>query len=66
MMPQPGEAYLVAPRDAYYWRCKRSSTLPNGGVITDLSVDPGAFCSRYSAGRAVVSVNNPPNWECTT
>ena len=32
---RPAEAYLVAPRDAYSWRCKRTSTSPNGGTVTD-------------------------------
>ncbi len=54
----PAQAYQVAPRDAYSWRCHRTSTSPNGGVITDLSADPNAVCP------ARVSTNNPPNWEC--
>jgi hypothetical protein len=54
----PAQAYQVAPRDAYSWRCQRTSTSPNGGVITDLSADPNAVCP------ARVSTNNPPNWEC--
>lgn len=38
-----GQAYLVAPSDAYSWRCKQVST--SGGVITDLPVNPNAYCS---------------------
>lgn len=62
----PAEAYLVAPRDAYSWRCKRASTSPKGGIVTDLAVDPNAYCSRFNAGHAVISATNPPNWECTS
>lgn len=55
----PAQAYQVAPLDAYSWRCKRTSTSPNGGIITDLSADPNAVCP------ARVSASSPPNWECT-
>ncbi|WP_133066957.1 hypothetical protein [Mycolicibacterium sphagni] len=61
----PGQAYLVAPRDAFSWRCKRVSVSPDGGIIADLSVDPDAWCSRLNAGRAVISLTSPPNWQCT-
>lgn len=56
---RPATAYQVAPRDAYSWRCQRTSTSPNGGIITDLSADPNAVCP------ARVSPSNPPQWECT-
>lgn len=59
----PAEAYLVAPRDAYSWRCKRISISPKGGIVTDLAVDPNGFCTRHNLGHAVVSAV-PPNWEC--
>lgn len=55
----PAQAYQVAPGDAYSWRCKRASTSPNGGVITDLTADPNAVCP------ARVSASNPTSWECT-
>lgn len=55
----PAQAYQVAPLDAYSWRCKRTSTSPNGGIITDLSADPNAVCP------ARVSASSPSNWECT-
>ena len=61
----PGEAYLVAPRDALSWRCKRVSVSPDGGIIADLSVDPNAWCARLNAGHAVISLTRPPNWQCT-
>ena len=61
----PGQAYLVAPRDAFSWRCKRVSVSPDGGLIADLSVDPNAWCTRLNAGRAVISLTSPPNWQCT-
>ena len=60
----PAEAYLVAPRDAYSWRCKRISISPKGGIVTDLAIDPNGFCARHNLGHAVVSVLLPPNWEC--
>jgi hypothetical protein len=61
----PAEAYLVAPRDAFSWRCKRVSISPKGGIVGDLAVDPNAYCSRLNAGPAVISITHPPNWECT-
>jgi hypothetical protein len=61
----PAEAYLVAPRDAFSWRCKRISISPKGGIVADLAVDPNAYCSRLNAGSAVISFTRPPNWECT-
>jgi hypothetical protein len=59
----PAEAYLVAPRDAYSWRCRRISISPRGGIVTDLAVDPDAYCTRLGIGHAVISAI-PPNWEC--
>ncbi len=61
----PAEAYLVAPRDAYSWRCRRISISPRGGIVADLGVDPDAYCTRLGIGHAVISVI-PPNWECTS
>ena len=46
----PAEAYLVAPRDAFSWRCKRVSISPKGGIVGDLAVDLNAYCSRINAG----------------
>ena len=60
----PAEAYLVAPRDAYSWRCRRISISPRGGIVTDLAVDPDGYCTRLGIGHAVVSPTRPPNWEC--
>lgn len=59
----PAMAYLVAPRDAYSWRCKRISTSPRGGIVTDLAVDPNDYCARHGIGHAMISPI-PPNWEC--
>ncbi|WP_418005007.1 hypothetical protein ACNO8X_08995 [Mycobacterium sp. PDNC021] len=56
-----GEAYLVAPGDAYSWRCKRVSASRDGGLIADLSVNPNAFCT---SRRAAPIAANPPNWAC--
>lgn len=57
---RPATAYQVAPRDAYSWRCQRASTSPNGGIITDLAVNPNVVCP------ARVSPSSPPNWECVS
>lgn len=59
----PAEAYLVAPRDANSWRCKRVSTSPKGGIVTDLAVDPNAYCARHGVGHAIPGAT-PPNWLC--
>ncbi len=58
---RPGEAYLVAPGDAYSWRCKRVSASRDGGLIADLSVNPNAFCASQHAAPIAA---NPPNWAC--
>jgi hypothetical protein len=55
-----GQAYLVAPRDAYSWRCKR--VFPTGGLIAELSVNPTAYCAPYTATPAN---NGTPDWNCT-
>lgn len=55
----PATAYQVAPRDAYSWRCQRTSISPNGGVVTDLSADPNVVCP------ARMSSSSPSQWECT-
>lgn len=50
-----GQAYLVAPQDAYSWRCRRV------GLSAELSVNPGAYCAPLTA----VPVNDgTPNWRC--
>lgn len=56
-----GQAYLVAPRDAFSWRCKRVSE--SGGVIAELPVDPNAYCSPNGAKPAA---DGSANWVCTT
>jgi hypothetical protein len=54
-----GEAYLVAPRDAYSWRCQRVSTSASGGTITDLPVDPTTLCTGPAE-----PIPATPNWRC--
>lgn len=56
-----GVAYLVAPSDAYSWRCKRSSVLAIGGTIADLPVDPRLGCT---TGRAKPIGGSSPDWVC--
>ncbi|EHB45876.1 hypothetical protein MycrhDRAFT_6354 [Mycolicibacterium rhodesiae JS60] len=56
-----GQAYLVAPRDAFSWRCKRVSA--SGGVIAELPVDPNAYCYPHSAKPAP---DGSENWICTS
>lgn len=51
--------YLVAPGDAYSWRCQQSSAA--GGVVSNLAVDPGAYCARLRLGTPVVSA---ASWVC--
>jgi hypothetical protein len=55
-----GQAYLVAPRDAFSWRCKRVSA--SGGVIAELPVDPNAYCFPLGAKPAP---DGSENWICT-
>jgi hypothetical protein len=55
-----GQSYLVAPRDAYSWRCKRVS--PTGGIIAELPVNPNSYCAPFTATPAN---NGTPDWNCT-
>lgn len=61
----PGQAYQVAPRDSYSWRCQRVSKLSDGGIIVELPVDPAAYCAPLSANPAPAGSPNWPNWICT-
>ena len=56
-----GHAYLVAPGDAYSWRCMRGS-LPGGAMVGNLPVDVAAYCAQ-SGKRATPAAS--PNWACT-
>lgn len=49
-----GQSYLVAPSDAYSWRCKRV------GLNAELPVNPQAYCSPHRAEPAP----DGTNWEC--
>jgi len=55
-----GQAYLVAPRDAYSWRCQRVSESSTGGLIADLPVNPNAYCAPLQARPA----SDGQNWIC--
>lgn len=50
-----GRAYLVAPQDAYSWRCRRV------GLSAELSVNPSGYCAPL---RAVPMNDGTPNWRC--
>lgn len=60
-----GQAYQVAPRDAYSWRCQRVSKMSDGGIIAELPVDPAAYCAPLAATPAPTGSPNWPNWICT-
>lgn len=49
-----GQAYQVAPRDAYSWRCARV------GLSADLPVNVAAYCMPLQAQPAPDGLN----WEC--
>ncbi len=58
-------AYVVAPGDAYSWRCQQSSNLAGGGMVSNLAVDPGAYCTRLHLGAPiVVDPSSPGGWVC--
>lgn len=62
-----GTAYVVAPGDAYSWRCQQTSL--NGGAISNLGIDPGAFCSMPPPNRGEPVLVNPGSsdgWVCRT
>ena len=62
---QDATAYVVAPGDAYSWRCQQSSKLTGGGLVSNLAVDPGAYCTRLHLGTpVVVDPGNPGGWVC--
>ena len=59
-----GSPYLVAPNDAYSWRCQRLSLAPNGGAITGLGVDLVDFCQRNSGIAIIDDPRSPEGWRC--
>ncbi len=62
---QDATAYVVAPGDAYSWRCQQSSKLIGGGLVSNLAVDPGAYCLRRHLGTPVViDAGSPGGWVC--
>lgn len=59
-----GTAYVVSPGDAYSWRCQQTS--PNSGAISNLGINPAAFCGMPPA-RGVPALQNPGSsdgWVC--
>lgn len=61
---QAATAYVVAPGDAYSWRCQRVSRAPGGGIIADLSVDLANFCSRQGSTAAIGDRADAFGWSC--
>jgi hypothetical protein len=62
---QDATAYVIAPGDAYSWRCQQSSKLPGGGQVSNLAVDPGAYCTRLHLGAPVINdASSPGGWAC--
>lgn len=60
-----GTPYLVAPSDAYSWRCQQVSTLPGGGVIGNLPVDIAAWCAARGLPPAeAINDADPYSWRC--
>ncbi|MEV0711586.1 hypothetical protein [Nocardia aurea] len=56
---------LVAPGNAYSWRCEQRLKLPGGGVIANLPVDAGRYCADHGLGHAVVlDSDDPQSWRC--
>ncbi|WP_280247616.1 hypothetical protein [Nocardia abscessus] len=61
----PATALLVAPGDAYSWRCEQRSRLPGGGLISNLPVDINAYCGARGLGHAApVDFQDPYSWKC--
>lgn len=61
-----GTAYLTAPGDASSWRCKQESRSPGGGALSNLGIDPAAYCS-IAPGGGVPNLVNPGSaqgWVC--
>jgi hypothetical protein len=59
-----GTAYLIAPGDAFSWRCQQVSKLPGGGAITGLGVDPDAYCRSFHQSAVASNPGNPRSWTC--
>lgn len=63
-----GSAYLTAPGDAYSWRCQQVSKSPGGGAISNLGIDPAAYCS-IAPNRGAPTLLKPGSsdgWVCRT
>lgn len=61
-----GFAYVVAPGDAYSWRCQQNA--PNGSALANLGIDPAAYCS-LAPGRGaavLISAGSFNGWVCRT
>lgn len=60
-----GFAYVVAPGDAFSWRCQQPSP---SGALSNLGIDPAAFC-RMPPGYGAPTLINPGSsggWVCRT
>lgn len=62
-----GSAYVVAPGDAYSWRCQQTSR-SGAGAISNLGINPAAYCSMLPnlGGPALVNAGSPDGWVCRT
>lgn len=62
-----GSAYVVAPGDAYSWRCQQTSR-SGAGAISNLGINPAAYCSMLpNLGRPVpINPGSPDGWVCRT
>ncbi|MHA3021796.1 hypothetical protein ACXPWS_16285 [Mycobacterium sp. BMJ-28] len=61
---QAGSAYVVAPGDAFSWRCQRVSRAPGGGIIADLGVDLANFCARQGGAPVIANRADAFSWSC--
>ena len=60
-----GRPVLIAPGNAYSWRCEQPSKLPGGGLLSSLFLDTDAFCANNHLGHALaLDTDNPHSWVC--
>lgn len=62
-----GSAYIVAPGDAYSWRCQQTSR-SGAGAISNLGINPAAYCSMSPnlGGPVLKNPGSPDGWVCRT
>ncbi|MGN2642502.1 hypothetical protein ACTD5D_41275 [Nocardia takedensis] len=65
MTAETATPILIAPGDAYSWRCEQRSKLPGGGLISNLPVDANTYCVARNLGYAVpLDPQDPDSWRC--